>query len=158
MADNYSPLRLNEAGLQAAHQRVVALMSEARHEVAAQGVAPAAIETRAHVHVRYQGTDTALVVALNEQLAPRDAIAAIRVEFEAGYRQRFAFLMPDRALVIEAVSVEAVGGSEQAGEARSSDGARGREDAGPLHRRRPCLPWCSSRMRSFASRRRTRAG
>jgi len=113
MRESSIELPLDEAGLQAAHQRVVALMSEARDEVAAQGVAPAAIETRAHVHVRYQGTDTALVVALNEQLAPRDAIAAIRVEFEAGYRQRFAFLMPDRMLVIEAVSVEAIAPGER---------------------------------------------
>ena len=40
--------------------------------------------------------------------AARDAAAAIQRDFEAAYRQRFAFLMPDRALVIEAVSVEAV--------------------------------------------------
>ena len=65
-----------------------------------------AIELRRHVHVRYQGTDTALVV-------PFGAMAAIRREFEAGYRQRFAFLMPDRVLVIEAVSVEAVGAGER---------------------------------------------
>src|SRR5687767_15636027 len=40
-------------------------------------------------------------------------MAELRSEFEAGYKQRFAFLMPDRALVIEAVSVEAVGPGER---------------------------------------------
>ncbi len=58
------------------------------------------------IHVRYQGTDTALAVPWGEA-------AAITAAFEAGYRQRFAFLMPDRALVIEAVSVEAVGAGER---------------------------------------------
>ena len=33
----------------------------------------------------------------------------MRSEFERLYRNRFSFLMPDRALVAEAVSVEAVG-------------------------------------------------
>jgi 5-oxoprolinase (ATP-hydrolysing) len=38
--------------------------------------------------------------------------AASQAAFEPAYRQRFAFLMPDRALVIEAMSVEAVGAGE----------------------------------------------
>jgi 5-oxoprolinase (ATP-hydrolysing) len=70
--------------------------------------------------------------------------AAIQAAFEAGYRQRFAFLMPDRALVIEAVSVEAVA----AGERHAAAGERGaRAPPGPdgarahaqrrLARRRP---------------------
>jgi 5-oxoprolinase (ATP-hydrolysing) len=78
----------------------------ARGEVASQGVAGDAIELRQHVHVRYQGTDTALVV-------PCVDMAQIRADFEAGYRQRFAFLMQGRMLVIEAVSVEAVGAGER---------------------------------------------
>ncbi|MBL8307229.1 MAG: hydantoinase B/oxoprolinase family protein, partial [Rubrivivax sp.] len=74
-----------------------------------------AVTLRRNVHVRYQGTDTALVVAFG---AAPDIVAA----FEAGYRQRFAFLMPDRGLVIEAVSVEAVGAGE-----RHDAGAGGQE-------------------------------
>ncbi len=97
---------LDEAGLAAAEARLASLGAAARDEVASQGVAAQAIELRRHVHVRYQGTDTALVV-------PFGTLAEIRREFEAGYRQRFAFLMPDRPLVIEAVSVEAVGAGER---------------------------------------------
>ena len=85
--------------------------------MASQGFERAAIELRRNVHVRYQGTDTALVVACTD-------LPTIRREFEAGYRQRFAFLMPDRMLVIEAVSVEAVGPGE-----RHADMARGSEPA-----------------------------
>ncbi len=99
-------LPLDEAGLAAAEARLAHLGDAACAEVARQGVPAAAITLRRHVHVRYQGTDTALVVAL----AP---MPDMRREFEAGYRQRFAFLMPDRMLVIEAVSVEAVGMGER---------------------------------------------
>jgi 5-oxoprolinase (ATP-hydrolysing) len=96
---------LDEAGLAAARQRLDELGAAAREELVAQGVAAAAVQLRPKVHVRYQGTDTALVVPLGE-------LAAIRRDFEAGYRQRFAFLMPDRALVVEAVSVEALAAGE----------------------------------------------
>jgi len=99
-------LPLDEAGLAAAELRLATLGNAASDEVAGQGVAAAAITLRRNVHVRYQGTDTALVV-------PFGVIGSIRAAFEAGYKQRFAFLMPDRLLVIEAVSVEAVGAGER---------------------------------------------
>ena len=99
-------LPLDEAGLAAAEARLAGLGDAAREELASQGVPRAQVELRPHVHVRYQGTDTALVV-------PCTDLAGIRRDFEAGYRQRFAFLMPDRLLVIEAVSVEAVGAGER---------------------------------------------
>jgi len=106
-------LPLDAAGLKAAEARIAELGESATAEVAGQGVARDAITLRRNVHVRYQGTDTALVV-------PAGAIAAITRDFEAGYRQRFAFLMPDRALVIEAVSVEAVGAGERFDESSSA--------------------------------------
>ncbi|HET9821091.1 MAG TPA: hydantoinase/oxoprolinase family protein, partial [Burkholderiaceae bacterium] len=99
---------LDEAGLAAAGQRLDTLGAAAAEEVASQGVARERVELRRHVHVRYQGTDTALVL-------PFGTLAAVRDAFEAAYRQRFAFLMPDRALVIEAVSVEAIGPGERHG-------------------------------------------
>src|SRR5262245_35574607 len=97
---------LDDAGLAAARAKLAELGDAARHEVVSQGVAAMVVELRQRVHLRYQGTDTALVVDLG-------TIAQLRAAFEAGYRQRFAFLMPDRPLVIEAVSVEAVGPGER---------------------------------------------
>jgi len=96
---------LDAAGLAAASQRLDELAEAAAAEVAGQGFARERIELRRAIHVRYQGTDTALVVPFGDA-------AAITAAFEAAYRQRFAFLMPGRALVIEAVSVEAVGPGE----------------------------------------------
>ncbi|MDE2160434.1 MAG: 5-oxoprolinase, partial [Burkholderiales bacterium] len=113
---------LDAAGLAAARARLDALGAAAVEELAAQGVERAAIELRRSLHLRYQGTDTALVVAWGPAAAAEasaaaaaeaaDAggqLAALRRDFEAAYRQRYAFLMPARALVIAAASVEAVG-------------------------------------------------
>jgi 5-oxoprolinase (ATP-hydrolysing) len=46
-------------------------------------------------------------------------------QFETGYRRRYSFLMPDRALVIEAVSVEAIGSSQLPVEVASVSKRRG---------------------------------
>ncbi len=54
------------------------------------------------VHLRYEGTDSALTVDFG---APNHMIE----EFEQHYRQRYGFLMADRPLVVEAVSVEVTG-------------------------------------------------
>jgi 5-oxoprolinase (ATP-hydrolysing) len=106
MRESAVELPLDDAGLDAARAKLAGLGDAARGEVVSQGVARDAVYLRERVHLRYQGTDTALVVNAG-------SMAELRSEFEAGYKQRFAFLMPDRPLVIEAVSVEAVGPGER---------------------------------------------
>ncbi len=105
-------LELDEAALGEAHRIAERLGNEGREELRAQGLdgAPgsAALRTVFRLHVRYQGTDTALGVELPMQGAPRDAVAAIREAFESAYRRRFAFLMPKQSLVIESVSIECI--------------------------------------------------
>ena len=101
-------LALDAAGLAAAHQRLATLGDAAQAEVAAQGVPADNIERVERLLLRYQGTDTALPVAPASPAAMREA-------FEAAYRQRFAFGLPDRGLVIEAASVEAIGVSQGVG-------------------------------------------
>ena len=99
-------LPLNEVGLQAALVQLQRIGQAARDEVASQGVLLPNIHVQQHIHVRYQGTDTALEVGF-------DSADNIRKAFETGYRQRFAFLMQDRPLVIEAVSVQAIAEGER---------------------------------------------
>jgi len=105
---------LDAGGLAVAATQLDALAAAAAREVADQGVAAAAIAVHRHLHVRYQGTDTALQV-------PFGSVADITQAFEAGYRQRFAFLMQGRPLVIEAVAVEAVGAGERHAVAAAQD-------------------------------------
>ena len=107
---------LDAEGLAAAAQQAHGLADAAAAELAAQGFPVTAIERRLRIHVRYAGTDTALVVALGTE-------AEVRAAFEAAYRQRFAFLMPGRALMIEAVSAEAVGPGERHDETRAAQDA-----------------------------------
>ncbi|HYB35049.1 MAG TPA: hydantoinase B/oxoprolinase family protein [Mycobacterium sp.] len=63
------------------------------------------IRVTRQAHLRYEGTDTAVQVGL----ADLDTMVA---EFEASYRRTYSFLM-DRPVVVEAVSVEAVGLTDQ---------------------------------------------
>ena len=56
---------------------IAKLATAAIDEVAAQGFAPHAITTNATVHLRYQGTDTALAVAIR-QPTPRSKRASPR--------------------------------------------------------------------------------
>ena len=84
---------------------LAALRARARSEVIAQGVAENAVTLRSLAYLKYAGTDTALPVHW-------DTPVIMRHRFEAQYRERYSFLMPERALVVEAVSVEAIGASE----------------------------------------------
>jgi len=104
-----------EQRLRGAHADVEArlrsLAADAVAELEQQGVARERIVVHRRVHLRYEGTDSALVVAFADE-------PGLQAAFEAAYRQRFAFLMSERPLIVEAVSVEAVGAGEAANEGR----------------------------------------
>ncbi|TWI68982.1 5-oxoprolinase (ATP-hydrolysing) [Pseudoduganella lurida] len=82
-----------------------ALAAEAQAELSMQGVDDARIAVLRRAHLRYEGTDSALVVAF-------DTVDGMGEQFTHAYKKRFSFLMPARALIVEAVSVEAVGRSD----------------------------------------------
>jgi len=88
-------------------------------ELAAQPAGGHALAVRQRAHLRYEGTDAALVLPLSGvQAGATDEalVAELTQAFEAAYRQRFAFLMPGKALIVEAVSVEALLAGEAAAE------------------------------------------
>src|SRR5437660_815240 len=91
------------------------LAEDARREVVDQGVAAQAVEVFIRAHIRYAGTDTALVVPAFSLHAPheesgRPSLAEMKSAFEAAHKSRFGFIDESKELVVEAVSVEAVGG------------------------------------------------
>ena len=96
---------LDAAGLAFARQQLATLGRAAEAEVLAQGVPGPQIRRVERLLLRYQGTDTALPVA------PADG-TVMHAAFEAAYRQRFAFGMPGRGLVIDTASVEAIGAAQ----------------------------------------------
>jgi 5-oxoprolinase (ATP-hydrolysing) len=94
-------LPLNAASLPLIAEKLEALGQAAQTELERQQASEGALTVHHRVHVRYEGSDSALVVPFGD-------LAQIQVGFEAAYRQRFAFLMQGKGLVVEAVSVEAV--------------------------------------------------
>ncbi|MFZ5692926.1 MAG: hydantoinase B/oxoprolinase family protein [Pseudomonadota bacterium] len=74
-----------------------------KHEVAGQGVAARSIKVIVRAHIRYAGTDTALVV-------PAGTLAAMTRAFEKAHKAQFGFIDRSKQLVLEAISVEAIGG------------------------------------------------
>ncbi|MBQ5945890.1 hydantoinase B/oxoprolinase family protein [Massilia sp. ST3] len=97
--------RLGDGMLAGLATRLAALGGQARGQLLAQGVALERIVLVERVHLRYEGTDSALVVLHGDA-------AAMQAQFEQAYKRRYSFLMPSRALVVEAVSVEAIGRSD----------------------------------------------
>ncbi len=88
------------------------LVDAARREVAEQRIDETQITVCHKLHVKYDGTDTALEVDFKED------VAAVTAQFQTLYRTRYGFLMPNRALIVEAVAVEAIGCTQQAGDER----------------------------------------
>ena len=103
-------LKLGEKALPQIAAQLDRLAAQAQDELVRQQVSQGALVVHRRVHVRYEGSDAALVVPCAPLAgdAPEVVLAAIQTAFEAAYRQRFSFLMQGKALVVEAVSVEAV--------------------------------------------------
>src|SRR6266545_4873794 len=99
------------------------LSRSAQEELITQGVPQERLSVVRRVHLRYDGTDSALIVNFG-------GVAEMTQSFEAAYRKRYSFLMPGRALIAESVSVEAFGAAAVPAEPVGS-GMRGAGAATP---------------------------
>ena len=81
------------------------LADAARVAVQEQGVEPENISIVSKALIRYEGTDTSLPVDTG-------SAAQMLSDFEEAHRRRFGFVARERGLVVEALSVEAVGVTE----------------------------------------------
>jgi 5-oxoprolinase (ATP-hydrolysing) len=77
------------------------LERQGRKELADQGEAGEAISVKRHVHLRYQGSDTAIIVKA-------DDFDDLVCEFEKLHKMRFGFISPNKDLIVESVEVEAI--------------------------------------------------
>ena len=86
--------------------RLVAELDElaavAEAEVEAQGIGDDRMETRRYVHLRYDGSDTALEV-------PYGPVDEMVEAYQSAYRSRFGFIMPGKGVIAATISVEAIG-------------------------------------------------
>jgi len=93
---------LDNAAMSAITEALDDLADAARAEMAAQGVAEETIREARKLHVRYDGTDSALIV---DAATP----AEVAAQFAAEHEQRYGFVLPDKALIVEAAAVEVTG-------------------------------------------------
>ena len=107
LRDRAVEVRLDDDGAAALDKALDALAGEARAELAGQGIASERIVVHRRAHVRYEGTDT-------PDLVEAGTAPEMKTRFEEAHRRRYGFTMPEKALVIEAASVEAVGAVEEA--------------------------------------------
>ena len=98
---------LAKAALEIIAKLTETLGAVCRDEVEGQGVPQAEIELQVRAHIRYSGTDSSIEIEAG--LAPD--ITVMRRDFEAAHLARFGFNDPAKSLVIEALSIEAVGGA-----------------------------------------------
>jgi len=112
------------------------LAKDAIGEVKNQGVAPDKIKLHVRAHIRYAGTDTPLIVEAGSDKIPA-ALTTMKASFERAHKAQFGFTDRKKDLVIEAVSVEAVGG-----------GATFKENAGKTTRAK--LPEPARRTQFFS--------
>jgi 5-oxoprolinase (ATP-hydrolysing) len=99
--------RLEAALVPALDRELAVLAKDGLAEMRRQGIDPAKIEVKRKLHLKYEGTDSTLVVAF----AGVDEAANA---FAHEHRQRYGFTMPGKAVVVEAVAVEVVGHTESA--------------------------------------------
>ena len=97
--------RLEQDALAPLNAQLDQLADAACEALRAQGLVASQIRVVRRVHLKYEGTDTALLVHA-------DTLTSMQAQFEAAYRKQYSFLMPGKALIAEAISVEAIGGAE----------------------------------------------
>ncbi|TCL01270.1 5-oxoprolinase (ATP-hydrolysing) [Shimia isoporae] len=93
------------ADVAAAKAALTRIEAEARTEVAEQGVSKVRCEARAHL--RYEGSHQPLAVAFG-------TTEEMQTSFEEVHKQRFGFISPERGLLFDMLSVEAIGETGEA--------------------------------------------
>ncbi|MCW8903005.1 hydantoinase B/oxoprolinase family protein [Sedimenticola sp.] len=106
MRDQAVEARLQESLMPELVAGLERLQGEGVAEMRAQGVQAGAIRCERKLHLRYLGSDTALLVAFS-------SLAEIQCSFEQTHQQRFGFISPEKPLVVEAIQVEVIGAAEQ---------------------------------------------
>ncbi|MEP9347714.1 hydantoinase B/oxoprolinase family protein [Xanthobacter sp. KR7-225] len=101
---------LDEDGAEIARAALDGEAEVVRAELEGQGIPADDIAVMRRAHVRYAGTDTSLLV-------PFGPVAEMKAAFAAAHRARFGFIDETKALVIEAISAEAIGGGSKIDEA-----------------------------------------
>ncbi len=94
-----------------------ALEIEGRRALEAEGLARDRLESEHGLSLAYEGTDTALTVALGPALASRGRAEDWMRAFEAAHRERFGYIRKERPVEIKALRLRIEGSEEGVSEA-----------------------------------------
>ncbi len=100
--------------------------ADGRAEMHGQGVDDDDIRLLRKVLVKYEDTDSALVVDFADR-------AGIVAGFEAAHQQRYGFTVPDKAFVVNSASVEVIGETEPVNVSAAEDAPRAEPPAPAAH-------------------------
>lgn len=78
------------------------LSREATEEITSQGIEKPDIAAHCRAHLKYAGTDTTIAVEFSDAVTMRQS-------FDDSHKQQFGFVMAERDIIVEAISVEAIG-------------------------------------------------
>ena len=94
------------------------LEEKSHAELVRQGVEASRISGLRKVHLRYEGTDSPLVVSLGDR-------ARMIAEFEDAHQQQYGFIAPEKRHIVEAITVEVVGGAPEVADPELEEAAGG---------------------------------
>ncbi|MFE1747044.1 hydantoinase B/oxoprolinase family protein [Coleofasciculus sp. H7-2] len=97
--------QLSEELLPTLDRILAELATEGEEELNRKDAQEEEVQIIRKVHLRYEGTDSALIVDFGDT-------GAMRGRFEESHRQRYGFVVEDKRLIVEAVSVEVVAKTE----------------------------------------------
>jgi 5-oxoprolinase (ATP-hydrolysing) len=97
--------RLSDALVAELESSFAALAADGTDEMRKQGIRADRITVLRKVHLRYEGTDSALIVDFGDR-------AAVIEAFEEAHRQRYGFIASGKAHIVEAISIEVIGETE----------------------------------------------
>ena len=117
--------RLSDALLPEVSVVLDGLATDTEAELASQHIPAERRSVLRRLHLKYEGTDTSIEVEFGQ-------LAAMQTAFEDAHRQRYAFIMPEKPLVVETAAVEAVGETGDVGAATAGGGDGPDSPAAPL--------------------------
>ncbi|MDO9383585.1 MAG: hydantoinase B/oxoprolinase family protein [Hyphomicrobiaceae bacterium] len=121
-------LPLDSAGLREIENRAWQMGNDATEELLDQGVEHDDIAITTWLHLRYEGSDTAVPVLHSE-------LDFMTRDFAAAHQRRFGFISPEKRILAATLEVEASGGGSAADEHFSDTTELRGHGSDPIHRR-----------------------
>lgn len=120
---------LNTESLDALREPFDNLLKEGVDEIRRQGEERSELDYKHVLRIRYQGSDTALVV-------DQSTLENVTGQFEQLHQMRFGFISPDKELIVESIAVEVIAAAESS---VTKDKTPATDGTGAVNSLKPCF-------------------